>query len=123
MTALPTSDLPVTQPDSRGHRLAIAFATTLVLWLAVYFTFMPGVGLSPWIVLIIGIVTLLLAGVWAGRAAGQGAIGGAKLGLATAAVNLILLGSMGSGDDFGAVAKTALPWMAGFTAAAVLRRA
>ncbi len=111
---------PPVGPDTRGHRLTIAFAATLVLWLAVYFTFMPGVGLSPWLVLAIGGLSLLLGGVWAGRAAGQNPIGGAKLGLATAAINLILLGSMGSGDGFTDVAATALPWMGGFTVAAVL---
>lgn len=112
-------DIAAIHHHHRGHRIAIAFATTLVLWLVVYIAFMPGLGMPPGIVMLLGLVILLGSGIAAGSLAEQTAAGGAKLGLAIAAINLLILAAMGEGQSFAEVLTTAVPWMFGFTIAAL----
>lgn len=105
-----------------GRILAIGMGITVAVWLVVYVAAMPAIGLPAGAVAGLGLIVLLAGGLIAGRSAiasESAAILGARAGLAASGLNLLLLGSMGSGDDFSHVARSAMPWILGFTGASI----
>ena len=108
------------QPPRRGaDTLAIAFATTVAMWSLLYVAALPAVGGALWLAIGLGVVGCLFVAGWlAGRYACRGAGGGAVLGLVIAGVSLlILLGLLG--DEVGEHAGMAALWILGLLAAAV----
>ena len=114
---------PATSPQGgRGWLPAFAFGATLAIWMLAYVLSMPGIGAAPWLLLGSIAFVLLMTGILAGRTGAAGGIaGGVALGSVITAINLLILGSMGSGQSWSDVVNTALPWVGGFfIAAAVL---
>ena len=110
---------------NRGRFLTIGFAATIALWLVVYITAMPAVRLNPVVVALLAAVVLLAAGLALGRSAAPGSIGltirqGVLQGLVITGINLLLLGSLGSGETFADVLRSALQWIAGFCIASII---
>ncbi len=104
----------------RGWLATLSFGCTLVIWVAAYVLSMPGIAASAWILLAVAGVVLFAGGIVAGRSATQSVGHGVLLGVTITAINLLILGSLGSGGDAGDVMRTALPWIGGFFACAVV---
>ncbi len=91
--------------------LAIAFATVVAMWSIGYVTHMPFLRVPGWVTAA-ALLCCLLAGGWAtGRLTPRGGRGGAGVGLLTAAVNMLVLGSKLGGDRPGEIAESAVLWV------------
>lgn len=82
-----------------GDVLAIGFATTSAMWAIGYLGRMPAIMAPPWVIAVGLLVCLLAGGVAAGRLGSRGWRSGLVSGLITAALNLMILGSMLRGDE------------------------
>jgi len=118
-TPVAGDDTPAAIPP-RGWLPTMAFGATLIIWIIAYVISMPAVALSPWVLIALTAIVLLGAGVIAGRSAGVALGGGAILGVTITAINLLILSSLGRGEQFSDVVSTALPWIGGFLIGAVL---
>ncbi len=91
------------KPDSSkgADVLAISFATTLLMWIVFYGAAIPPGQITVWIVavaVVVGGVLLTAAGYVAGVFAGRGVWGGASVGVAVTALNLLILLSLIGGE-------------------------
>ncbi len=101
------------RPD-RGAILALGFGTTVAMWAVGYATHLPGVNAPAWLVGLLLVGTMLGGGYAAGRSWTRGWRGGLRAGLLTAALNLLVLGSLlASSNAPNAVAPSALLWLPG----------
>jgi cytochrome c oxidase assembly protein subunit 15 len=131
------------KPPAFADILAIGFATSLTMWLVGYLCLLPGAGLRPMAIGTIQpisplfdesrelvppaiVLPLLLAfqamgGFAAGRLTRRGLRGGLYVGLLSAVVNLLVLGSLLGGDDPDQLGASAAWWIPGsLTLGAVL---
>ena len=100
--------------------LALAFGITVAMWAVGYVGRLPTV-MAPSIFIGFLLVGVLLAGgVLAGRLTGRGWVGGAAVGLLTALINLLVLGSLLTGERPNEVAPSAALWVPGFLIASAL---
>lgn len=91
----------------------LGFGTTAVMWAVGYFTHLPW-GATPAPVVFSLLLAVLLAGGWlAGRFLPQGWQGGLSAGLITGLLNLLILGSLVSGNQPGQVPPSMFLWLPG----------
>lgn len=94
-----------------GDLLTISFGTTVAMWAVGYVGHMPLTRLPP-IVFVSVMLVCLIAGGWvAGRHTARGIRGGAWVGLISAALNLLILGSLLARPQSGQVAEGAWLWL------------
>jgi cytochrome c oxidase assembly protein subunit 15 len=104
------------------HILAAGFGTTVAMWAVGYVCRLP-VAAVPGGVVAVGLLLCLLAGGYVvGRHARAGDVGaaGALVGVVSAILNLLILGSLLTGDEPNALRPTALLWIPGSIAASAL---
>lgn len=109
--------------NERGNAdlLALGFGTTVGMWLVGYVCRLPAVLLPSPIVLVLMLLTLLMGGYFAGRYSSRQLKSGIYTGLIAAVLNLLILGSLLSGETPNQVHPIALLWLPGwFLLAAVL---
>ncbi len=93
--------------------LALGFGTTVAMWAAGYVLRFPGVGAPGWLLLAALLAILVAGGYAAGRLSARGLRGGWQAGLLAGALNLLVLGSVLSGDRPGVVVPSAAWWVPG----------
>ena len=102
--------------DARGLIVGLGFATTTVMWALGYIAFMqPGFALGE-LVFAAELLVLALGGVAAGRLLGT-IRAGVMTGVVSAAVNLLVIGSLFGGGDDGDILVSGLLWVLGLFAA------
>ena len=107
-----TLPLPDAPSDSRGLIVGLGFATTTVMWALGYIAFMqPGFALGER-VFAAELLVLALGGVAAGRLLGT-IRAGIMTGVVSAAVNLLVIGSLFGGGDDGGILVSGILWVAG----------
>jgi heme A synthase len=115
-----TQDLTADNDRRRdiGDVLAVGFGTTVAIWAVGYVGQMPLTNVPP--VAFVGLMLLcLLVGGWvAGRYTRRGVRGGALVGLVSAALNLLIVGSLLQNRDAETV-PTAWLWLPGTIGASV----
>lgn len=72
----------------------VAFAAAGAMWAAGYVGRFPGVGASPKVLALVFVLLYVAAGYLVGCLRGRGFVDGAQVGSLTAAINLLLLGSL-----------------------------
>ncbi|MEZ5063749.1 MAG: COX15/CtaA family protein [bacterium] len=98
-------------PTPRSAALVYGFATALGMWTLGFVARMPA-GLLPGALILAGMLAVLgLGGRAAARASGGGFGVGAATGLVASIVNLLILGSLISGDQPNRVAPSAAIWL------------
>lgn len=108
--------------DPRGSDvLALGFGTTTAMWTVGYVGRLPGVQAPSPLLLGLMLLVLLLGGLVAARMTGRGVGAGVRVGLLSSVLNLLILGSLLTGGDAGAIVPSALIWLPGsLVAGAVL---
>ena len=91
----------------------VGFGTTVAMWGVGYFCRLPAILLPSPIVLVFLLGCLFGGGYVLGRLRGGGASAGAVAGLITGVLNLLILGSLLTGDDPNRVVPSALWWLPG----------
>jgi cytochrome c oxidase assembly protein subunit 15 len=101
--------------------IAIAFATTVAMWVIGYVCRLPGMpALSSRLLLPLLLACPLAGGMVLGRRPGLGAPWGAAAGAISALLNLIVLGSFLAGDGTSASRPSAIVWIPGSFAVSAL---
>lgn len=109
------------QRNNKGaDLLALGFGTTVAMWACGYVCRLPFVAGPNWLLMILFLVCLLLGGVVAGRYAGRSWSGGLGVGLISACLNLLVLGSLVSGHEPNQIVPSALIWLPGWMVASAL---
>jgi cytochrome c oxidase assembly protein subunit 15 len=103
-------DYPAKRRDV-GDVLTIGFATALTMWGVGYFSRLPGAHVPAALVFALLVAVLLFGGYTAGRLARRPVRGGILAGVATGAVNLLILGSLFRRDPNQPVVPTTLWWI------------
>ncbi len=93
--------------------LTLGFATTVAMWAAAYVGRLPAVLAPEPVLLGAFLVCLLAGGLAAGRLTGRGIAGGALVGLTSGVLNLLVLGSLVSGNRPDEVMPSAAIWLPG----------
>lgn len=99
--------------DSRSYLLAIGFGTTVAMWAVGYVCRIPPAVVPSSILLVLFLICWMAGGFVAGRLSGRGARSGVEIGLVSAALNLLILGSFLGGEHPNSVVPTALIWIPG----------
>ena len=94
-------------------RLTISFGTTVGLWSVAYLGRLPTVMLPAPLLVGMLVLVLMFGGHLAGRKLGGGAVSGAIVGLLTGLINLLVLGSLLSGETPNQIVPSALLWIPG----------
>ncbi|MEM7166521.1 MAG: COX15/CtaA family protein [Planctomycetota bacterium] len=105
-------NVAVAEERRDGHVvLAVGFGTTVFLWALCYLFRLPGLALSSPALGALLLVTLAGGGIWAGRHANRALRAGLLAGLVTAALNLMIVGSVSGAlaDDL----QTSIPIVLG----------
>jgi heme a synthase len=114
---IPTPPTHIPTPHNRQHLrgdagdiLAIALGTTTGMWSTGYVCRMPGGAVPAQVILVLLLIWLIGAGLFAAMRTNRGWIGGLWVGLVTGLFNLLILGSLGNDltSDQRIVAYTAL---------------
>jgi len=107
--------------DRNAGVLAVGFGTTVAMWAIGYVGRLPAVMLPSRLILALLLVCLLVGGLMLGRHAGLGWRYGARAGLVSGTLNLLVLGSFLTGDEPNRLVPSALIWIPGsiFVAAAL----
>ena len=103
--------------DQRGAILTVGFGTAVAMWAVGYVTHLPELAAPRPLTLLLLLVAMLGGGVVVGRFTRFGVGGGVRAGLLTAAVNLLILGSLLGGDSpgsLGSVVPAAAIWLPGW---------
>ena len=109
------------QPDVRlSDMLAIGFGTTVAMWAIAYVGHMPLVQLPPSLFVGLMLFALVVGGWLAGRTTRRGLRGGIWVGLISAALNLLILGSLLREPGSGQLVPQAWLWVPGWFAVSVL---
>jgi len=93
--------------------LALGFGTTVAMWAAGYALRFPGIGAPGWLLLAALLAILVAGGYAAGRLSAHGRRGGWQAGALAGVLNLLVLGSVLSGDRPGLVVPSAVWWVPG----------
>ncbi len=105
------------QGEGRGEDVAellvFGFGTSVAMWFAGYLGRLPGISIPSALLGIALLVCLFAGGFAAGRFGTRGALGAVKAGLVTAAINLLVLGTLLSESDPGGVKVAAVLWIPG----------
>ena len=107
------SPAPRALPAGISDILAVAFSTTVAMWAVGYVGYMPLTNVRPAIFLTLMLACLIVGGWVAGRYSRRGALGGAWIGLMTAALNLLVLGSLIMHPPQGQAVPHAWLWLPG----------
>ncbi|MBN2329349.1 MAG: COX15/CtaA family protein [Candidatus Omnitrophica bacterium] len=99
--------------SNRGQLLTLGFGTTTIMWTAGYACHIPPAIVPSPIVLILLLLCLLGGGYAAGRFTAKGWKAGLQSGLITGALNLLILGSLLTGDQPNQITPSALYWIPG----------
>lgn len=110
----PVRVIPASSPGA--GILAVGFGMTTAMWAVAYFGWLPriiasGVLIPGWLLLAAMVGCLLGGGYLAGRYTQQGILGGLYVGLLSAILNLMILGSLLGGEDPGHVLRHAAWWV------------
>jgi cytochrome c oxidase assembly protein subunit 15 len=105
--------IPTPRRDKFIGGLTVAFGTTVGLWSVAYLGRLPTVMLSAPLLVGILILVLMFGGYLAGRKLGEGASSGAMVGFFTGLINLLVLGSLLSGESPNQIVPSALLWIPG----------
>lgn len=101
----------------RTSMLALGFGTTVAAWAAAYVGRLPAVAAPSAALGVVMLLCLFGGGVAAGRLTGRGWRGGARVGLLSAGLNILILGSLLSSAQSHRVVPSALLWLPGSLAA------
>ncbi|HEX9745542.1 MAG TPA: COX15/CtaA family protein [bacterium] len=99
------------KPKANVDVLTIGFGTTVATWAIGYFLRIPPALAPGWLLLIIILVVQYLGGYFAGKLTGRGWKGGMWSGIISSVLNLLILGSVMSGDQPNEVIPTAALWV------------
>ncbi len=99
--------------SSRGELLALGFGTTTAMWTVGYICHIPPAIVPSPLVLLLLLLCLIVSGYVAGRTTGRGWIAGLQTGLIAGALNLLILGSLITGDQPNRIVPSALLWLPG----------
>lgn len=106
--------MPATQPIVvRGRTLAIGFATAVAMWVVAYIAMMKAGLVMGEVLFGFTLLCLIAGGIVAGRTLAPGespTVVGLKVGLTTAAVNVLLIGSLLGSETTGSMASRAFAW-------------
>lgn len=103
--------------DNKAYILALGFGATVAMWAAAYVGRLPAV-MAPSAALGVGMILCLFGGgLAAGRLADGGWQGGALVGLLSAALNMLILGSLLGSARSHRIVPSALLWIPGALAA------
>lgn len=97
----------------RGSVLALGFGTTVAMWIAGYVARLPGVEIHGAVVLAAMLVLMLGGGFATGRYTRGGVRRGAAVGLLASVLNMLILGSLLSGDQPGELVPSWMIWVPG----------
>ena len=107
-------DSPGTAKTGIGDMLAIGFGTTVAMWAVGYVGHMPLTRVPPVAFVSLMLVCLVAGGWVAGRHTARGARGGAWIGLISATLNLLILGSVLRHPHSGQLVPQAWLWIPGW---------
>jgi len=93
--------------------LALGFGTSLAMWFAGYLCRLPFISLPAWLAAILMLACLIAGGYYAGRFSRRGWTAGMLSGLVASIINLLILGSLLSGNRPGSILPSALIWLPG----------
>jgi cytochrome c oxidase assembly protein subunit 15 len=109
-----TATLDSTFPAREGGRIpTLAFGTTVAMWAVGYVGHLPALSLPGPVTLPLLLLCLLAGGGFAGRHARGGWRAGAAVGFVVGLLNLLILGSLITGDQPNAILPTAVLWVPG----------
>lgn len=97
----------------RAFILATGFGTSVAMWTIGYVCRIPPAVVPSWLLLLFLLATLLTGGWVAGRMSGQGLRAGLYTGLLASILNLLILGSLVTGQEPNRIVPTALLWVPG----------
>ncbi len=100
-------------PSQQGALLTTGFGTTVVMWAVGYFCHIPPAVVPSPVVLFLLLDCLFVGGWIAGMTSSRGWMAGLQTGLVTGALNLLILGSLISGDQPNQIVPSALIWIPG----------
>ncbi len=101
-------------PAASGHPvLALGFGTTVVMWVIGYTCRIPPVWVPGPLLVFLLLVCLLAGGVLAGRWVPRNATLGARVGLLASVLNLLVLGSLLTGEPGESVRPSVFWWLPG----------
>lgn len=109
--------------EARRHRsylLAFGFGTSVVMWGTGFLCRMPPVWVPSAALLFLLLACQLVGGFLAARSTGLGVRAGLGVGIFSAVVNLLVLGSLISGDDPNALVPDVAVWVPGSLAVGAL---
>ena len=92
----------------KGEFFALGFGTTVAMWAVAYFSRLPAVMLPSTILLFLLVLCLFCGGYFAGKYTKHGFRAGIYTGVITALLNLLILGSLLSGEHPNQIVPTAL---------------
>ncbi len=99
--------------------LATAFGTTVAMWAIGYVCRLPPAIVPSWLMALGMLACLPIGGVVAGRYTGRGPAGGAYVGGIASLLNMLILGSLLTGERPNQIVPSALWWIPGTIAASV----
>jgi cytochrome c oxidase assembly protein subunit 15 len=108
-----------TAPDLSGV-LTVGFAMSVAMWAVGYFCRLPVLLLPSPVVLVLLLGCLFVGGVVLGRLSGAGWAAGGAAGLVSGLLNLLILGSLLTGEGSNQVVPSALWWVPGSIVASAL---
>jgi cytochrome c oxidase assembly protein subunit 15 len=116
-----TTGITTQQNRAGGDLLAIAFGTTVAMWVFLYMAAMPPGYVALRVIAAVAIVVCLFgAGYAAGRYGGRGWAGGAGVGAMLTGISLLVLLSLLGAPRAGEALMPAVWWILGFFATAVV---
>ena len=104
---------PTHHRETRADYLAIGFGTTVAMWAAGYACRFPPVIVPSWLLLLLMLACLFGGGFVMGRHTSRTWRSGACVGMLSAALNLLILGSLLTGDQPNRIVPSALWWIPG----------
>jgi len=103
----------ISPAPNRGAIVALAFGTTVAMWAVGYVCRIPPARVPSPLLLAALLALVFAGGLVAGRTTGRGLVAGLATGLLAAALNMLILGSLLSGNTPGAITPSAIWWLPG----------
>ena len=117
VTVAPDPTMPSADPTSAHPTglllLTVGFGTAVAMWAIGYISRIPPVLIPSPVVGVLFVGILAAGGYIAAKTTGRGASGGARAGAITGLVNLLVLGSLISGEDGGVTVPSLAIWVPG----------
>jgi len=104
---------PLLKPPAHADVLALGFGTTVAMWGIGYFCRLQPAVVPAWLLVVLLVGCQFAGGFLAGRHSGRGWRGGLAVGLLSSLLNILILGSLLSGDDPNRVVPSAVWWLPG----------